>query len=678
MALGIARNVKSSSWIPMLVENGLNEILLGQSSLLSLEELMDSVCVSERRDEAIPSRLAKWDRLRMNGLTDRSDFIGCWRNGDDLSPSPTEIQSFTLALTAFFCSQGWMTKGVQLSRDTWLGARRFQFLPGYYLGLLGFILLVSSLRGGVVATVHPLASRAAISAMQNGGNAVDAAVAAGLTLGVVDGFNSGIGGGCFMLIHRSNGEVIAIDGRETAPAKATPQMYHRDGQAMTSLSQKGALASGVPGALKAYANANRLYGRLSLKELILPAAEIAAQGFVIDEAYYRRASSAAKALGDYPSSAAVFLVDEGKVPSPGNTLVQADLASTYRSIAENGPDWFYQRKFADSLDKWMRQNDGVMRREDLKSYKIKLREPIRTSYRGYDIIGFPPPSSGGVHTAQILNILENFNLSSLDPNGVEWVQLVVEAMKRAFADRAFWLGDPDFVDVPKGLVEKEYAKRLAAEIPPGRSSSVLKHQIPPGADQRLFEKHTTHFSVADDSGTWVACTATVNTTYGSKVVIPGTGVVMNNEMDDFALQPGVPNAFGLLGSEANKVEAGKRPLSSMSPTIVLKDGKPMFSVGAAGGPTIISQTVLTIIRVIDFGMSIEDSLSAPRFHHQWRPDRIVIEETFPAAVLTRLEAIGYSLSRVKGIGVSQAVAQDSEGKFNGAADPRANGLAIVE
>jgi gamma-glutamyltranspeptidase/glutathione hydrolase len=571
-----------------------------------------------------------------------------------------------------------MTKGVQQWRDKWFGARPFQFDTECYLGILGLILLVSPLQGGVVATVHPLASRAAMNAMEKGGNAVDAAVAAGLTLGVVDGFNSGIGGGCFMLIHRANGQVIAIDGRETAPAKATPEMYQRDGQAMTSLSQKGALASGVPGALKAYAHANQSYGRLSLKELILPAAEIAAQGFVIDEGYYRRASSVAKALSDYPSSAAVFLVDEGKVPSPGNTLIQADLANTYRSIAEYGADWFYQRDFADSLDKWMRLNDGVMRREDLVLYKIKAREPVRTSYRGYDIVGFPPPSSGGVHTAQILNILENFDLSSLDPNGVDWIQIVVEAMKRAFADRAFWLGDPDFVDVPKGLIDKEYAKRLASEITPGRSSSVEKYQIPPDADERLFEKHTTHFSVADEEGNWVACTATVNTTYGSKVVIPGTGVVMNNEMDDFALQPGVPNAFGLLGSEANSVEAGKRPLSSMSPTIVLKDGKPLFSVGAAGGPTIISQTVLAIIRVIDFGMSIEDSLAAPRFHHQWRPDRIVIEEKFPAAVFTRLESMGYSLSKTKGIGVSQAVAQDAQGKFHGAADPRANGLAIAE
>ena len=568
--------------------------------------------------------------------------------------------------------------GSQRWRSVSFALKQIPFLTRLSVGILG-VALLGPVQGGVVATVHPLASRAAMKAMEKGGNAVDGAVAAGLTLGVVDGFNSGIGGGCFMLVHRPNGHLIAIDGRETAPAMASPTMYHRDGHASTSLSQKGALASGVPGALKAYAYASRLYGRLSLKELILPAAEIAAQGFVVDEAYHGRASSAAKALAEFPSSAAVFLVDEGRVPSPGSTLRQADLAHTYRSIAEYGVDWFYQRDFAESLDRWMRQNKGLMRREDLMAYKIKVREPVQTSYRGYEIVGFPPPSSGGVHTAQILNILEHFDLSSMDPDGVEWVQLVVEAMKRAFADRAFWLGDPDFAKVPKGLVDADYAKRLAAEITPGDLTTVAQHSIPPNADKHLFEKHTTHFSVADKAGTWVACTATVNTTYGSKVVIPGTGVVMNNEMDDFALQPGVPNAFGLLGSEANKVEAGKRPLSSMSPTIVLKEGQPLFSVGAAGGPTIISQTVLAIIRVIDFGMSIEEALAAPRFHHQWRPDRIVIEKTFSDDVLNGLESMGYSLSRTKSIGVSQAVAYDPKtGKFSGAADPRANGLAIAE
>ncbi len=542
---------------------------------------------------------------------------------------------------------------------------------GCFIPLTGF--------GAVVATVHPLASQAAMNAMKQGGNAVDAAVAAGLTLGVVDGFNSGIGGGCFLLIRQPDGSVKAIDGREKAPALATASMYVRNGKADTSLSQKGALAIGVPGALMAYESANRLYGRLPFKDLILPAASIAAEGFTVDEAYYRRAASAVESLREFAGSAAVFLTDSGAFPAVGSRLVQSDLAASYRRIAGQGINWFYGSRFPTLVDQWMKDHGGVMRQYDLEAYQIENRKPVKSTYRGYDIVGFPPPSSGGVHVAQILNVLESFEIGKMDPSGAAWVQLVVESMKRAFADRAFWLGDPDFVDVPEGLIDRGYARSLASQIIPGRSSSVPSHQTPPEANERLFEKHTTHFSTADEEGFWVACTATVNTTYGSKVVIPGTGIVMNNEMDDFSIQPGVPNAFGLLGSAANKVEAGKRPLSSMSPTIVSKDGVPLFSVGAAGGPTIISQVVLAIIRIIDFGDSIEQAIAAPRFHHQWRPDRILLERAFSDDVAQALAAMGYTINRVASIGVSQAVSlRLDDGRFVGAADPRANGSSLVD
>ncbi len=515
-------------------------------------------------------------------------------------------------------------------------------------------------------------------AFSRGGNAVDAAVAAGLTLGVVDGFNSGIGGGCFLLVRDAGGDVVAIDGRETAPALATGATFQSDGQADTRRSQVGALASGVPGALRAYAYAARHYGRLPLAQLLLPAARIAAEGFVVDEAYYRRASGAVKTLREFPSSAAVFLDEEGQLPRPGEKLMQPDLASTYRQIARYGVDWFYRGGFAQAVDAWMRANGGVMRRSDLARYEVRVREPVRSQYRGYDIVGFPPPSSGGVHTAQILNILESFEIGELDPDGPEWVHLVVEAMKLAFADRAYWLGDPDFVPVPKGLTDPAYARALAERIQPGRMNEVPSHSVPPRATEELFRRHTTHFSTADDEGYWVACTATVNTTYGSKVVIPGTGVVMNNEMDDFALQPGVPNAFGLLGSEANRVQPGKRPLSSMSPTLVLKEGEPLFSVGAAGGPTIISQAVLALVRRIDFGQSIAQAVGGPRFHHQWRPDRVVIESGFGSAVVEALHGMGHAVQTVERLGVSQAVGRDQQtGRFFGTADPRVNGSALV-
>ena len=532
--------------------------------------------------------------------------------------------------------------------------------------------------GGVIATVHSLASQAGMNALEGGGNAVDAAVAAGLTLGVVDGFNSGIGGGCFMLLRLPGGDVVAVDGRETAPWRVTAETYRPAGQADTRLSQRGALASGVPGALRAYAYANRRFGRLPLADLLLPAADIAARGFVVDEAYYRRASGAVEVLSEFSASADVFLVNEGGLPTIGTRLRQSDLARSYRYIAEQGTSWFYEGEFAQRLETWMKANGGVMDRSDLSTYELRLRRPVRSRYRGYEVVGFPPPSSGGVHTAQILNILEHFDLASLDPEGPEWVQLVVEAMKRAFADRAHWLGDPDFVKVPQGLVDRGYAKALAAEISRGSADKVRGHRLPPDAEERVFGRHTTHFSVADEAGYWVACTATINTTFGSKVVVPGTGIVLNNEMDDFSLQPGVPNAFGLLGSAANKVEAGKRPLSSMSPTIVLREGQPWFSVGAAGGPTIISQAVLAIIRVIDFGMSLEAAVAAPRFHHQWRPDRILIEERFGPEVVESMVAMGYDVRVVPSIGVTQAVLRDAErGRFHGAADPRANGKAMV-
>ena len=561
-----------------------------------------------------------------------------------------------------------------------MGSRRLPLAFSQTCGLIVALGLAICLpaRAGVVATVHRLASEAAMKAMDQGGNAVDAAVAAGLTLGVVDGFNSGIGGGCFILIRRADGELIAIDGRETAPAQASPDMYIREGKADTSLSQKGALASGVPGALRAFGEANRRFGRLPLADLVLPAAEIAEKGFIVDEAYHARARSAVSALREFPASAAIFLTPSGEAHPVGARLVQTELAATYRNIATHGVDWFYQGNFADLLDQWMKANRGVMRREDLKAYQIAFRKPIRSTYRGFEIVGFPPPSSGGVHAAQILNILESFDLSALDPNGPDWVQLVVEAMKRAFADRAYWLGDPDFAPVPRGLIDEGYARELASQIERGKSSPIAQQGQPPKATTDLFGKHTTHFSVVDNAGTWVACTATVNTTYGSKVVIPGTGVVMNNEMDDFSVQPGVPNAFGLLGSKANRVEAGKRPLSSMSPTIVLKDGVPVFSVGAAGGPTIISQVVLAIIRVIDFGMTIEEALAAPRFHHQWRPNQILIERSFSAGVRESLEKMGYEVSAVNSIGVSQAVGREGvDGAFSAAADPRANGRVLI-
>jgi gamma-glutamyltranspeptidase / glutathione hydrolase len=527
---------------------------------------------------------------------------------------------------------------------------------------------------GIVATVHPRATEAAVRAFERGGNAIDAAVAAALTLGVVDGHNSGIGGGCFMLIRTPTGKFFALDGRETAPAAARRDMFVRHGKADPKLSQTGALAAGIPGSLAVYEHAVNQYGRLSLDSHLLAAAKIAEQGFAIDRTYANRLVGTAAELRQFAETRKVFLNADGSPWRAGEVLRQPELAESYRAIAEQGTAWFYRGPFARATELWMRAHGGLISAKDFADYKFVPREPLRTRYRGYEIVGFPPPSSGGVHVGQILNILEHFDLKSMGDGSAEFIHVVSEAMKLAFADRAHWLGDPDFVPVPRGLVSNNYAAQLANRIRLDRTTPVLEHATPANAASDVFKKHTTHLSAADRDGNWVACTATINTSFGSKVVIPGTGVVLNNQMDDFSIQPGASNYFGLVGAEANAVAPGKRPLSSMSPTIVLKDGKPVLSVGAAGGPTIISQTVLAIIHVIDFGMDVESALKQPRFHHQWTPDELRIEKSVPAGVRSALEKRGHKLNVVDSMGAAQAIAFDGQG-FIGSADPRSEGKA---
>ncbi len=524
---------------------------------------------------------------------------------------------------------------------------------------------------GVVASVNPRATAVGIRVLQEGGNGIDAAVAVALMLGVVDGYNSGIGGGCFMLIRLADGSVVAIDGREAAPAAARPDMFIRNGKADTRLSQTGPLASGIPGALAAYEYAVQHYGRKSLAQLIAPAARLAELGFPVSASYAKILKNEAEDLARFESSRAIFFA-HGQPLRQGAVLRQPDLAATYRHIAAQGSDWFYRGPFAEAVGKWMQANGGVLTAADFAGYSIKLREPLISTYRGFEVIGFPPPSSGGVHVAQILNILENFDLSSCD-EGTR-LHVFAEAMKLAFADRAYWLGDPDFVSVPRGLADKRYASELAAKISLEKAAKVPGHSTPPDWEGNVFKQHTTHFSVADAEGNWVACTTTINTSFGSKVVIPGTGVVMNNQMDDFSAQPGVTNYFGLVGAAANAVAPGKRPLSSMSPTIVLRQGKPILALGAAGGPTIISQVAFELVCLLDLRMSPQQALAQPRIHHQWFPDQLMVEKKLPVKVREALLKRGHTLKASDSIGVSQIVAQKAEGgRFQGAADPRAGG-----
>jgi gamma-glutamyltranspeptidase/glutathione hydrolase len=451
-------------------------------------------------------------------------------------------------------------------------------------------------------------------------------------------------------------------------------MFIRKGIADTELSQTGSLASGVPGSLAVYDYAVQHFGRKTLKELILPAAEIAGNGFEVSEGYAARLKSVAKGLGKFPSSRAIYFKADGKPYGKGDLFQQKELAASYRSLAEDGVDWFYRGVFGTMVESWMKANGGIMTAQDFRDYHICVREPVVTTYRDYEIVTFPPPSSGGVHVAEMLNILEAFDLKKMDE--ATRLHVIAEAMKLAFADRAYWLGDPDFVNVPRGLVDKKYGAELAKKINLEHTTVVPGHGLPPGWDKEFFKQHTTHFSVADAEGNWVACTATVNTTYGSKVVIPGTGVVMNNQMDDFSAQPGVANFFKLIGGEADAVGPGKRPLSSMSPTMVLKDKQPILALGAAGGPTIISQVLFALVNVLDVGMSPEAAMSAPRLHHQWSPDKLSVERAMPVELRKALEARGHELTLTKSIGVTQMVGRTKDGKgFVGVADPRAGGKA---
>jgi gamma-glutamyltranspeptidase/glutathione hydrolase len=530
---------------------------------------------------------------------------------------------------------------------------------------------------GMVVTVHPIATDAAVEVMRQGGNAVDAAVTAALMLGVVDGHNSGIGGGCFMLIRTAGGEIIALDGRETAPAAAMRDLFIRDGKADTRLSQVGALASGVPGSLAVFDHAVTHFGKKRLAELLAPSAKVAEEGFPIDAVYARKLREVAADLATFPESKRILLKEDGQPCGVGEIIRQPELARTYREIAEKGIDHFYRGEFAGAVDQWMKQNGGILTAEDFAKYQMKTREPLVTRYRGHTIVGFPPPSSGGVHVGQILSMLERFDLKALDEvDRAMRVNVTVEAMKLAFADRAHWLGDPDFVPVPRGLIDPAYTAELAKKIDPKRATTVPSHGTPPRAEEDVFGKHTTHIAAADAEGNWVAITTSLNTAFGSKVIVPGTGVLLNNHMDDFSIQPGVPNSFKLVGADANAIAPLKRPLSSMSPTLVLKDDQPIMTVGAAGGPTIITQVVLAISNYLDLDHDLDAALRRPRFHHQWKPDELRIEITAGNEVIARLEKMGHPIKRVPPVGATQAIVRPAADEpFIGVSEPRLSGKA---
>jgi gamma-glutamyltranspeptidase/glutathione hydrolase len=529
-------------------------------------------------------------------------------------------------------------------------------------------------RQGMVASQEAQATRIGVDILRRGGNAVDAAVAVGFALAVTLPRAGNLGGGGFMLIHlAARKETIAIDHRETAPAASTPTMFlDSTGNPDPRRSRDSGLAVGVPGTVAGLVLAHRHYGsgNFSLGELIQPAIRLARDGISVDDDLFDSLPRARERLARHPASARIFLPG-GEPPPRFTRLVQLDLADTLGKIAERGTRGFYEGPVAERIVASVTAAGGIMTMADLAGYKAVIREPVRGTYRGVEILSMPPPSSGGVHLIQILNMLERFDLASSGAGSAATLHLLIEAMKLAYADRAAHLGDPDFVKVPqKGLVSKRYAETLAATISPDRTRPAA--DIRPGDPAPFEGDQTTHYSVLDKDGNAVAVTTTLNFSYGTGMVADGTGVLLNNEMDDFAARAGAPNAFGLVQGAQNLPEPGKRPLSSMTPTILLRDGKVLMVSGTPGGSRIISTMVQVVSNVIDHGMNIAEAVHAPRLHHQWLPDRVAAERGFSPDTLAILRGRGHTIEVGSTSGSVSSILVTPQA-ITGIGDPRQRG-----
>ena len=524
---------------------------------------------------------------------------------------------------------------------------------------------------GMVSTVDETATGVGLDVLRAGGNAVDAAVAVGYALAVTHPQAGNLGGGGFMLIHTAAGKTVAVDFREMAPARATRDMFiGPDGKADSRLSLQSPLASGTPGTVAGLSMALDHYGTLPLRQLMQPAIRLAQDGFTVNQAladdlgHYGR-----EVLVKHPNSKAVFFKADGQPYARGERLRQPQLAHSLALIAEQGPQAFYRGAIADQIAGEMQRQGGLISKADLASYQAVERQPVTGNYRGYQVFSMPPPSSGGVHIIEILNILENFDLAKMGAGSADAIQVMSEAMKFAYADRSEYLGDPDFIKVPvTALTSKAYAKTLAQRIDPNHA--IPSAMIKPGQLQPYESDQTTHFSIADRQGNAVAVTYTLNTYFGSGLMAGDSGILLNNEMDDFSAQPGVPNMYGLVGGEANAVQARKRPLSSMSPTIVEKDGKLWLITGSPGGSRIITTVLQILVNTIDFKMNIADATHAPRFHQQWTPDQLRVEEGFSPDTLKLLSEKGQHVSLQPVMGSTQSIMIMPDGTFSGASDPR--------
>ena len=540
-------------------------------------------------------------------------------------------------------------------------------------------------RGMVVASQED-AARAGLRMLETGGNAVDAAVATAFALAVSQPFSAGLGGGAFLLVRTQAGEVHALDARETAPAAADRDMYVRPGVPPRA-SLAGGLAVATPGFVRGLALALERWGTKPFADVVAPAIVLAEEGIAIGP-YHARMLERLQQMGladRFPETARIQFPPGGEAIAAGWVLRQPELGKTLRTLAEQGPEAFYAGPIAKAIVETTRAQGGVLTLEDLAGYEPKLRDAVRGRYRDIDVISFPPPSSGGAILLEILNVVEGFDLADLGPRQPRAVHRVVEAMKLAFADRAVWLGDPDFVDVPVAkLTSKAYAKELRRRIEPPhfwqrllpdgeRAIDVERPGLP--AD----DSGTTHLSVTDSGGNAAALTMTINTPFGSGITVPGTGIVLNNEMDDFSKAPGSPNAYGLVDERgANAIAAKKRPLSSMTPTILTRDGEVFMVTGSPGGPRIITTTLHTILNVVDFDMDVQEAVAAPRYHHQWVPNKVYVEPEVPEAVVEGLRERGHEVdeSGRRWSSAQSIVVDAATGLHLGGSDPRGDGAAL--
>jgi gamma-glutamyltranspeptidase/glutathione hydrolase len=520
---------------------------------------------------------------------------------------------------------------------------------------------------GAVVSAHPLASKVGVEILKQGGNAIDAAIATQLALAVVYPGAGNIGGGGFMVARLSNGKLLALDYRETAPLHADRDMYlDEKGNVETDKSINGHFASGVPGTV-AGLFASARYGKLSFEKLIQPAIELAEKGFVLTGMEVSSFNSIQSDLKQYNTVMPSFVKETGW--KTGDTLVQSDLANTLKRIRDAGEKGFYEGETARLIVEEMKRGGGIITPQDLKNYKAKSREPHVFDYKGYKIVGMPMPSSGGILVHQMMKMIEDKNISAMGFQTSASVQLMAEVERRAFADRAEYMGDADFYKVPeKMLVSDEYLKQRMKDYVAGLAGDSRK--IQPGDLPKKESEETTHLSVIDKDGNAVAVTTTLNNSFGSKTVVAGAGFFLNDEMDDFSAKPGTANLYGAIGGEANAIAPGKRMLSSMSPTIVLKNDKPYLIVGTPGGTTIPTSVFQTLVNILEFNLSAEDAVYKPKFHHQWLPDTLDIEKGFAHDVVDSLEKMGYKTIQRGGIGRTEVIRILSDGKFEAVGDIR--------